>query len=201
MLAAPRTPAVLVSQSAVGYYGDRGDRIVDESTPAGSTFDANVCVAWEAAAAEAAAGGVRLVIMRTGLLLTKDAGLLASSSCPSSSASGDRSPEAATTCPGSASPTRSACCSGHSTPRAASGVYNACAPNPGHQPRVLEVARPSAAPAGGHAGAQVRGQGQARRRARRGRDRRPARPAEAGPGRGLRLPAPRDRRRDADALA
>lgn len=76
MLAAPRTPGVLVSQSAVGYYGDRGDQIVDESAPAGSTFDAKVCVAWEAAAEEAAKGDVRLVIMRTGLLLTRDAGLL-----------------------------------------------------------------------------------------------------------------------------
>ena len=76
MLAAPKTPAVLVSQSAVGYYGDRGDQVVDESGAAGESFDAQVCVKWEAAAAEAAAGGVRLVIMRTGLLLTKDAGLL-----------------------------------------------------------------------------------------------------------------------------
>ncbi len=75
MLSAPQTPAVLVSQSAVGYYGDRGDQIVDESTPAGSSFDAGVCVAWEAAAEEAA-GAMRVVIMRTGLLLTKDAGLL-----------------------------------------------------------------------------------------------------------------------------
>jgi uncharacterized protein (TIGR01777 family) len=76
MLAAPQTPGVLVSQSAVGYYGDRGDQVIDESAPAGSTFDAQVCVAWEAAAAAAAEGGVRLVIMRTGLLLTKEAGLL-----------------------------------------------------------------------------------------------------------------------------
>ncbi|MFN8112130.1 MAG: TIGR01777 family oxidoreductase [Solirubrobacterales bacterium] len=76
MLAAPRPPAVLVSQSAVGYYGDRGDQVVDESVGAGSSFDAQVCVAWEAAAEEAAKGGVRLVITRTGLLLTRDAGLL-----------------------------------------------------------------------------------------------------------------------------
>lgn len=76
MLAAPRPPAVLVSQSAVGYYGDRGDQLVDESTPAGSSFDARVCVDWEAAAATVSAGNVRLAIMRTGLLLTKGAGLL-----------------------------------------------------------------------------------------------------------------------------
>jgi len=76
MLAAPRIPDVLVSQSAVGYYGDRGEQIVDESTAPGSSFDAQVCVDWEAAAEEVIAGGVRLVIMRTGLLLTREAGLL-----------------------------------------------------------------------------------------------------------------------------
>jgi len=76
MLAAPRTPGVLVSQSAVGYYGDRGDQIVDESTPAGSSFDAKVCVVWEEAAEAAAGAGVRVAIVRTGLVLTKDAGLL-----------------------------------------------------------------------------------------------------------------------------
>jgi uncharacterized protein len=76
MLAAARTPDVLVSQSAVGYYGDRGDQVIDESTPAGTSFDARVCVDWETAAEEAAAGGVRVAILRTGLLLTKDAGLL-----------------------------------------------------------------------------------------------------------------------------
>src|SRR5947207_10731411 len=48
--AAPERPEVLVSQSAVGYYGDRGESMVDESTDPGSTFDAQVCVAWEAAA-------------------------------------------------------------------------------------------------------------------------------------------------------
>src|SRR5215212_2089525 len=41
-------PGVLVSQSAIGYYGDRGDAIVDESTPAGSGFDSSVCAEWEA---------------------------------------------------------------------------------------------------------------------------------------------------------
>jgi uncharacterized protein len=76
MLGAPETPRTMVSQSAVGYYGDRGDQIVDESTGAGDTFDARVCVAWEEAATKVEPGGTRLAIMRTGLLLTKDAGLL-----------------------------------------------------------------------------------------------------------------------------
>lgn len=76
MLAAPETPRTMVSQSAVGYYGDRGDTIVDESTGPGETFDAKVCVAWEDAAKKVEPGGTRLAIMRTGLLLTKGSGLL-----------------------------------------------------------------------------------------------------------------------------
>ncbi len=73
---ARRRPAVLVSQSGVGYYGDRGDAIVDESTPAGSSFDSRVCGAWEAAANAAAELDVRVVITRTGLVLDRDHGLL-----------------------------------------------------------------------------------------------------------------------------
>jgi uncharacterized protein len=73
--ASPR-PRVMVSQSAVGHYGDRGDAIVDESTPPGESFDATVAVAWEEAAREVEASGVRLVILRTGLVLDKDSGLL-----------------------------------------------------------------------------------------------------------------------------
>lgn len=69
-------PRTLVSQSAVGYYGDRGDAIVDESTPPGTTFDAGLCVAWEAAAHHAEDIGMRVAIVRTGLVLDPDAGLL-----------------------------------------------------------------------------------------------------------------------------
>lgn len=74
--AAQHRPAVLVSQSGIGYYGDRGDAIVDESTPAGSSFDSQVCAAWEAAASAAAGLDVRVVITRTGLVLDRDHGLL-----------------------------------------------------------------------------------------------------------------------------
>jgi uncharacterized protein (TIGR01777 family) len=74
--AAEPRPLALVSQSAVGCYGDRGDAVVDESTPPGSAFDANVCVAWEAAARAAEDVGVRVVITRTGLVLDPEAGLL-----------------------------------------------------------------------------------------------------------------------------
>lgn len=69
-------PKTLVSQSAVGYYGDRGEAVVDESTGPGSTFDAEVCVAWEAAAREAEKVGVRVVVVRSGLVLDPEHGLL-----------------------------------------------------------------------------------------------------------------------------
>ena len=76
MLTADDVPGVLVSGSAVGYYGDRGEAIVDESTGPGDTFDAQVCVCWEAAAHDVEQGDVRLAIIRTGPVLAKDAGLL-----------------------------------------------------------------------------------------------------------------------------
>jgi uncharacterized protein len=71
-----RRPAVLVSQSAVGYYGDRGDAIVDETTGPGTSFDSEVTQAWEKAAHEVEASGVRLVITRTGQVLDASGGLL-----------------------------------------------------------------------------------------------------------------------------
>ncbi|MFN8217498.1 MAG: TIGR01777 family oxidoreductase [Solirubrobacterales bacterium] len=71
-----RKPAVLVSQSAVGYYGDRGQEPVDESDGPGTSFDAEVTVAWEAAAREIESAGVRLVIVRTGQVLDPEGGLL-----------------------------------------------------------------------------------------------------------------------------
>ena len=71
-------PAVLVSQSAVGFYGDRGDTVVDESTPpGGESFDSQVTQAWEEAAREVKASGVRLVIARTGQVLDAGGGMLA----------------------------------------------------------------------------------------------------------------------------
>lgn len=73
---ADKRPKVLVSQSAVGYYGDRGDAIVDEETAAGSSFDAGVCVDWEAEAREAESAGLRVVVTRSAPILDKRAGLL-----------------------------------------------------------------------------------------------------------------------------
>jgi uncharacterized protein len=70
-----KRPRVLVSQSAIGYYGDRGDAIVDESTDPGSGFAAEVCVEWESAAHEAD-DLLRVVVIRTGLVLDRRNGLL-----------------------------------------------------------------------------------------------------------------------------
>ncbi|MFB8397440.1 TIGR01777 family oxidoreductase [Streptomyces yangpuensis] len=67
-------PAVLVSGSAVGYYGDTGDRPVDEDTPAGHGFLPSVCVEWEAAAAPAREAGIRTAFARTGLVVAKEGG-------------------------------------------------------------------------------------------------------------------------------
>jgi len=69
-------PKVLVSQSAVGYYGDRGDEPLDESSAPGDSFDASVCVEWEKAAHEVDAAGVRLAIVRTGQVMETGGGIL-----------------------------------------------------------------------------------------------------------------------------
>jgi uncharacterized protein (TIGR01777 family) len=69
-------PRVLVSSSAVGYYGGRGDELVDESTPPGDDFLARVCVAWEREALAATALGLRVVVVRTGVVLSPDGGAL-----------------------------------------------------------------------------------------------------------------------------
>ena len=71
-----RKPKVLVNQAAIGFYGDRGDAIVDESAERGEGFDAEVVGEWEAAAHEAESTGVRLVIVRTGHVLDPRGGLL-----------------------------------------------------------------------------------------------------------------------------
>jgi uncharacterized protein len=71
-----RKPRVMVGQSAVGYYGERGESLVDESTGPGDDFASQVVVEWEKAADEVSEAGVRLVITRTGLVLDPAAGLL-----------------------------------------------------------------------------------------------------------------------------
>lgn len=78
IVALPRDsrPGVLLNSSAVGYYGDTGNTSVDEDSAPGRSFLAEVCQAWEAAAAPVRETGARLVLMRTGLPLDAHGGLL-----------------------------------------------------------------------------------------------------------------------------
>jgi uncharacterized protein (TIGR01777 family) len=69
-------PSVMVSASAIGWYGDRGDEILDETAPQGTGFLADVTAAWEDAAEPAVAAGIRVVHPRTGIVLSKDGGAL-----------------------------------------------------------------------------------------------------------------------------
>lgn len=70
-------PRTLIVGSAIGYYGDRGDVVLDETATPGNNFLAKVCVEWEAAAAPAQDAGIRVAHARTGVVLTPDGGALA----------------------------------------------------------------------------------------------------------------------------
>jgi hypothetical protein len=69
-------PRVLVSASATGWYGDRGDEVLTEASPPGTGFLAEVCRAWEEAAEPARAAGIRVVHPRIGVVLTGEGGAL-----------------------------------------------------------------------------------------------------------------------------
>ncbi len=71
-----KPPRVLVSGSAIGYYGSSGDQVLDETSPAGDGFLAEICRQWEIEAQRAAQWGVRVVLLRTGLVLSLDGGAL-----------------------------------------------------------------------------------------------------------------------------
>lgn len=72
-----RRPRVLVSASAIGYYGNRGDERLNENSGPGTGFLPEVCREWEAAAKPAADGGIRVVHLRVGLVLAPAGGALA----------------------------------------------------------------------------------------------------------------------------
>lgn len=70
-------PSVFISASAIGYYGDRGEQLLVEESPAGGGFLAEVTQSWEAATQPAAEKGIRVVILRTGVVLSSKGGALA----------------------------------------------------------------------------------------------------------------------------
>lgn len=71
-----RPPKVMISASAIGYYGDRGAEVLSEGSTVGSGFLADVCCRWEQAADPVSAGGIRLVVLRIGMILSKTGGAL-----------------------------------------------------------------------------------------------------------------------------
>ena len=71
-----RPPRVLVSASAIGFYGDRGNERITESSPPGRGFLPNLCRVWESEAAKAERSGIRVVLLRTGLVLSPAGGAL-----------------------------------------------------------------------------------------------------------------------------
>jgi uncharacterized protein (TIGR01777 family) len=75
-LTAPERPRALVSASAIGYYGAHSEEPIDEEAPAGAGFLAQTCAAWEAEAQAAEQLGVRVVRVRTGVVLARDGGAL-----------------------------------------------------------------------------------------------------------------------------
>jgi uncharacterized protein len=76
MLAAPKPPPVLIAGSAIGWYGDTGDRAVDETAGCGSGFLASLVRDWEAATAPASAAGIRVANLRSGIVLSSRGGML-----------------------------------------------------------------------------------------------------------------------------
>lgn len=77
LAATSRPPAVLVSASAIGYYGDRGDELLVEGSRRGTGFLAEVCAGWEQATAPASGRGIRVVHVRTAMVLGAGGGTLA----------------------------------------------------------------------------------------------------------------------------
>lgn len=75
-------PKVFVSGSAVGIYGNAGDTVLDESSPNGDGFLAQLCIDWEDAAIEAREFGARVALIRTGVVLGKEGGALAQMRAP-----------------------------------------------------------------------------------------------------------------------
>lgn len=76
LTASGRPEVPLINASAVGYYGDRGEEQISTADPAGESFLAGLCVAWEAATASAKEAGHRVVQLRTGIVLDPDGGAL-----------------------------------------------------------------------------------------------------------------------------
>ncbi len=85
-----RRPGILVSASAIGFYGPRGDETLEESSPPGNDFLAQTCVEWEEEALAAGKLGLRVAVLRTGIALGPDGGALARMLPPFKAGTGGR---------------------------------------------------------------------------------------------------------------
>ena len=194
-------PGVLISASAVGYYGERGDDVLDESAPSGSGFLADVVRQWEGATAAAEAAGVRVVHIRSGLVLSADGGVLGKTLPLFKLGLGGRLGSGRQWMPWIALADEVAAIRFLISADGVSGPVNLAAPNPVRNSDYTAavgraVHRPTLAPV-----PAIRAAGGARRFRRRGRAGQPACGAAQAAGRRLRVPVRRPRRRVAlDAL-
>jgi uncharacterized protein len=124
-------PEVLISGSAVGWYGDGGEHVLTEDSPAGGTdFAAQLCVAWEFEAQQAQALGMRVVTVRTGLVLAREGGFLARLLLPFKLALGGPLGNGRQWMPWIHLDDQVALIDFLLQQRSLSGVFNACAPQP-----------------------------------------------------------------------
>jgi len=77
-----KKPKAFISGSAIGFYGDRGDNVMTEASSAGDTFLSSVCSEWESESRRAEDMGIRTVLLRTGIVLSKDGGALSTMLTP-----------------------------------------------------------------------------------------------------------------------
>lgn len=125
--ASPSRPA-FISASAVGFYGDRGDEVLDESSGRGSGFLAEVAEAWEASAAPALAAGLRVVRLRLGVVLSPKGGAMAKMLLPFRLGLGGPSGSGKQWVSWIALPDAAALFARAATDSTMTGVYNATAP-------------------------------------------------------------------------
>ena len=192
--AAPSKPKVFIGQSAIGYYGDSGAKILDEESPPGDGFTADIPIDWETAERKAEGIVTRVVIFRTGLVISKRGGLLKQLLLPFKLGMG-----------GPIAGGEQFMSWIHIDDEVGlllwaldndAGQRNRQRDRaqPGDEPGALQGARPGAAPPRLHADPKVRRQRAAGRRARRRGRRRSPRSAQARTGPGLRVQAPGARR-------
>ena len=134
MRRAPQPPETFISASAVGYYGDQGDREITEETPPAPGFTHDLCVAWEKEAQKASEIGLRIrmrvCVMRIGVVLDRAGGALAKMLPAFRLGGGGRLGSGRQYFPWIHREDMAAICQWLLENREASGAYNACAPNP-----------------------------------------------------------------------